>query len=287
MTDASMAGVFRRLAQGVHHQLAECLRISSVYLGIAVIVTVSMGFALPGLRDQALQVHKALLTALAPASVQTALDDASSPPLGGMEATAAVAPTVVAMAVPEASSNATGLLGPARTSSAPAAAAKRAGPGGAPMAQIEALRNYIARKYKVAYDATGVLVNAAYQAAKETQLDPLLVLAVIAIESRYNPLAESSVGAQGLMQVMTRVHQDKFDDLASSGKAKGAPLDPVSNIYVGSIILRDCIDRRGSVEGGLNCYVGSSDPNFNGYGAKVQAERRRLALASGVALARD
>lgn len=47
MPDASVASLFRRMAQGVHHYLAESLRICSVYLGIAVIVTVSMGFALP------------------------------------------------------------------------------------------------------------------------------------------------------------------------------------------------------------------------------------------------
>ena len=74
--------------------------------------------------------------------------------------------------------------------------------------QAEALRNYISRKYKVAYDATGPLVGTVYKVGRDKQLDPLLLLAVIAIESRYNPLAESHVGAQGLMQVMTSVHQD-------------------------------------------------------------------------------
>ena len=141
--------------------------------------------------------------------------------------------------------------------------------------------NYISRKYKVAYDATGPLLNTVYKVGREKQLDPLLLLAVIAIESRYNPLAESHVGAQGLRQVMTSVHQDKFEAVGKN------PLDPGANIAVGATILRDCINRRGSVDGGLACYVGSTGPDDNGYGAKVQAERRRLALASGIALARD
>ncbi len=64
-------------------------------------------------------------------------------------------------------------------------------------------------------------------------------------------------------------------------------LDPAANIGVGATILRDCINRRGSIDGGLACYVGATGPDDNGYGAKVQAERRRLALASGIALARD
>jgi len=199
MPDASVAGVFRQLAQGVHHHLAEALRLCTVYLGIAVIVTVSMGFALPGLRDQALQVHKALLTALAPTSMQPAPDVELGLDSGTDNASAVV------MAVPNAPSNATGLLGPLRSENPPQGR-KTTASAATNNAQVDALRNYISRKYKVSYDATGTLVNAVYKVGREKQLDPLLLLAVIAIESRYNPFAESPVGAQGLMQVMTRVH---------------------------------------------------------------------------------
>jgi hypothetical protein len=276
MPDASVAGVlFRQLAQGVHRYLAEWLRICSVYLGIAVIVTVSMGFALPGLRDQALQVHKALLTALAPTSLpssdQEGVDAAESDADSG---------TAIALAVPDApASNATAFLSPLQH--APTIGKPRID-GAATSVQVEALRNYISRKYKVAYDATGVLVNTSYKVGRELKVDPLLLLAVIAIESRYNPFAESSVGAQGLMQVMTSVHQSKFDAFG-----KGGALDPVANIRVGAGILKDCIGRRGSISAGLACYVGASGVNDGGYGDKVQAERRRLAVASGIPLARD
>jgi len=277
MPDASVAGLLRQSAQGVHQRLAEWLRICCTYLGIAVIVTISMSLAVPGLRDQALQVHKALLTALAPTSVSSgSFADADDDSLYDTR-------SAVAMAIPAApSSNATGFLGPLRSDFPPAPPKKArsvvvSGP------QAEALRNYISRKYRVAYDATGVLVNTTYRVAREKNLDPLLLLAVIAIESRYNPYAESSVGAQGLMQVMTRVHQDKFDKLGDGAHA----LDPIANIRVGSTILKDCIKRRGSVDAGLACYVGATGPSDGGYGAKVQAERRRLALAAGIALARD
>jgi hypothetical protein len=120
------------MAQGVHQYLAESLRICSVYLGIAVIVTVSMGFALPGLRDQALQVHKALLTALAPSSMQAGTDLDTGSDLGADTSSA------IAMAIPEApASNATGMLGPARVAPPPRkpVAALATGP------QAEALRN--------------------------------------------------------------------------------------------------------------------------------------------------
>jgi soluble lytic murein transglycosylase-like protein len=280
MPDASAASVvLRHLAQGVHRYLAEWLRICSVYLGIAVIVTVSMGFALPGLRDQALQVHKALLTALAPSSIPpSASSDQDGLLSGDLDTDPGAA---IALAVPDTTgSNATGYLTPMPHPPAPVRPRPEIT---ANSAQVEALRNYISRKYKVAYDATGVLVNTSYRVGRELKVDPLLLLAVIAIESRYNPFAESSVGAQGLMQVMTSVHRSKFDTLGS----KNGALDPVANIRVGAGILKDCINRRGSVSGGLACYVGASGPNDGGYGDKVLAERRRLAVSSGIPLARD
>src|SRR3546814_11377160 len=74
-----------------------------------------MGFAMPGLRDQALQVHKALLTALAPTSVSSGpFADSGYDP-------AYDTPSAVAMAIPAApSSNATGFLGPLRSDLPPA-----------------------------------------------------------------------------------------------------------------------------------------------------------------------
>jgi soluble lytic murein transglycosylase-like protein len=274
MPDASAASLaFRHLAQGVHRYAAESLRICAVYLGIAVIVTVAMGFALPGLREQALQVHKALLTALAPTSLPSSDQDSA---LADSDSESAAA---VALAVPDTTaSNATAFLSPLH----PLPSIKPRVETTANAMQLEALRSYISRKYKVAYDATGVLVTTAYKVGRELKIDPLLLLAVISIESRYNPFAESSVGAQGLMQVMTSVHKSKFDALGSKGA-----LDPVANIRVGAGILKDCITRRGSTMAGLACYVGASGVNDGGYGDKVQAERRRLAIASGIPLARE
>src|SRR5690606_33585176 len=118
-----------------------------------------------------------------------------------------------------------------------------------------------------------------YATAREVQLDPLLILAVIAIESRFNPFAESPVGAKGLMQVMAHIHRDRFKPLGGVQAA----LNPVANIKVGASILRDYVKRAGSLEGGLKMYVGAAfhDTDF-GYGAKVIAEYNRLKhVASG------
>lgn len=138
---------------------------------------------------------------------------------------------------------------------------------------------WLSKRYRVASDATQMLVSSTFQTAKDVKLDPLLILAVMAIESRFNPFAESPVGAQGLMQVMSKVHRDKFQGL---GGVKAA-LNPAANIRVGSLILKDYVKRGGSVEAGLKLYVGAAafDTDF-GYGNKVLAEYRRLKdVASG------
>lgn len=270
MPDASdMTPAWRRLATSAHHHLSELVRTCAVYLGIAMLVSAGIIVALPSLRGQAVQVHSALLTAMAPDAV-LAQADANNDLTGDPSARASGA----AMPGVRNFLSAIGNAPPAKALSET----------GASREQVEALRGYISRKYRVAYEATGVLVNTAYLVGHDLELDPILLLAVIAIESRYNPFAESHVGAQGLMQVMTSVHQEKFEQF---GGGDGVALNPVANIRVGGQILRDCIKRRGSMQGGLACYVGATGPSDGGYGAKVQAERRRLALAAGVPLRRD
>lgn len=139
------------------------------------------------------------------------------------------------------------------------------------------IAQYLARRYRVADGAMRQLVAAAYRAGDAQTLDPMLILAVMAVESSMNPFAQSAVGAQGLMQVMTRVHTDKFE--AHGGD--DAALDPIANIHVGSAILRDLIRRGGSVERGLQLYVGAGNlTDDGGYAARVLAERTRIELAA-------
>jgi soluble lytic murein transglycosylase-like protein len=139
--------------------------------------------------------------------------------------------------------------------------------------QQQWVTTWLSKRYRVAKDATNMLVSAAYLTANEIKLDPLLILSVMAIESGFNPFAESPVGAQGLMQVMSKVHHDKFQEL---GGVKAA-LNPVANIKVGSLILKDYVTRGGSIEAGLKLYVGAGAFDSDaGYGARVLAEYRRL-----------
>lgn len=144
--------------------------------------------------------------------------------------------------------------------------------------QQKYVTDWLSRRYRVAGDAANMLVSTAYSTAHEIKLDPLLILAVMAIESGLNPFAESPMGAQGLMQVMSKVHSDKFEEVGG----KEAALDPVANIRVGAQILKDYVTRTGSVEGGLKTYVGAAAfEDDSGYGNKVLAEYRRLKQVAG------
>ncbi len=138
--------------------------------------------------------------------------------------------------------------------------------------QQKRVTEWLSRRYRVANTATNMLVSAAYLSAQEIKIDPLLILAVMAIESRFNPFAESPMGAQGLMQVMSKLHHDKFQALGSQ-----SALNPAANIAVGARILKEYISRGGSVEAGLKAYVGAAEmASDGGYGRKVLAEYNNL-----------
>jgi soluble lytic murein transglycosylase-like protein len=217
--------------------------------GVTALVMIAVLFARP---DLARSLSKALAEDEAPVATVTA------PPLSElMEGPAAAAPAQ------------------ASAEDAPMTAEEKALMG--TRKQQEWVTSWLAKRYRVAGDATNMLVSTAYLTAREIKLDPLLILAVMAIESGLNPFAESPVGAQGLMQVMSKVHHDKFQELGGVQAA----LNPVANIRVGSLILKDYVTRGGSVEAGLKSYVGAAAfETDDGYGSKVLAEYRRLKQVS-------
>lgn len=131
---------------------------------------------------------------------------------------------------------------------------------------------WLSRKYRVAPEPLSVLVAEAFRLGEQVRIDPTLILAVMAIESRFNPFAQSPVGAQGLMQVLTRVHTEKYEDFGG----RLAAFDPLANLRVGVQILQDCIRRAGSIEGGLRLYVGAVSTDGADYINKVMAEHTRL-----------
>lgn len=131
----------------------------------------------------------------------------------------------------------------------------------------------LSKRYRVAQEAVGGFVAAAYRAGKATTVDPLLILAVISIESRFNPVAESTMGAKGLMQIIPKFHKEK---LVGHGGDE-ALLDPEINILVGAQVLREYMRRFGGIETALQAYAGAFEEPTSQYSRLVLSERTRIA----------
>lgn len=140
---------------------------------------------------------------------------------------------------------------------------------------LQRVKGYIAKRYQVSAVALEPLLAAAQQTGRSVGVDPLLLVAVMAIESRFNPFAESPMGAQGLMQVIPKWHPDKVDVKSD----KGAMFNPNTNIRVGALVLKEYIQSTGSVERALQQYNGSSDP-ATPYANKVMAVKAQLSQAA-------
>lgn len=155
--------------------------------------------------------------------------------------------------------------------------ATAADPGKLTRAQAS-VAQWISRRYRVAPEPVARLVQEAWLVGQQARLDPTLILAIMAVESSFNPFAQSSVGAQGLMQVMTHVHSDKYQPFGG----EHAAFDPVTNLRVGVQVLKDCIARAGSIEAGLRYYVGAALLDSDGgYAAKVLWEQSHLQRVAG------
>jgi len=132
--------------------------------------------------------------------------------------------------------------------------------------RYRALSEYVAKRYRVS------LVSLAYKAGMELQLDPLLIIAVISVESGFNPIAESVAGAKGLMQIIPKYHGDKLEEFGGTG----AVFNPETNIQVGALILKEYIRRTGNVGIGLQMYAGALGDDDDQYTNKVLGVKQRL-----------
>ena len=137
-----------------------------------------------------------------------------------------------------------------------------------------AVASHLAAKYRISMAESQRYVTHAIEVANEVNLDPVLLLAIMATESSFNPNAQSRAGAQGLMQVLTRVHTEKFEPYGGTVAA----FVPEANIRVGALILKACIAKAGSLEAGLRSYLGAPNASSgpNSYTSNVIAEREEL-----------
>jgi soluble lytic murein transglycosylase len=98
------------------------------------------------------------------------------------------------------------------------------------------------------------LAHNVYHYSERHGLDPLLVLALIRVESGFSPAAVSPVGALGLMQVMPSTARFIADSRGWSWPGEERLFDPVYNLRLATTYLSDLISKFGSVEQALIAY---------------------------------
>ncbi len=103
------------------------------------------------------------------------------------------------------------------------------------------------------------LADVIYEEAKAASLDPLFVLAVIAVESRFDHVAESEAGARGLMQLRPSTLRREAARSKLLGDDPDDPDDPVLNVRAGVRYFRRLLRAFGSTDLALMAY--NAGPN--------------------------
>lgn len=134
--------------------------------------------------------------------------------------------------------------------------------------------DYVKTRYKVSKEAIHPLFETVQRISKEHGIDPLLIVAIIGIESGFKSDAKSAGGGHGLMQIIPRYHLNKIPD----GLGVKGLMDPAVNVKVGTIILDDAISRAGSPAAGLQSYNGSKKKRL--FANRVLAEKARMEHAA-------
>ncbi len=141
-----------------------------------------------------------------------------------------------------------------------------------PAEQLRVTR-WLSRKYRIATTPLAPLVAEAWTVGQNSQLPPTLILAVMGVESGFNPFAKGTQGAIGLMQIEPQIHAD---ELAQFG-GRLAAFDPLTNLRLGARFLQASIQATGSLEEGLRVYAAASgQANDEAYVARVMAEHQQL-----------
>lgn len=164
---------------------------------------------------------------------------------------------------------------PEAASSAPAGSKTTLPPLTRPMALVA---DAIAKRHHLSPLAVDLLVRTAQREGAANQIDPVLILSIITVESRFNPYSQSAYGAQGLMQIVPRSHTDKMS--AETGVT--ALFNPVENIRVGTLVLKAFMRTSDNMIDTLQKYAGAARDPEQRYATKVLQEYTRLCEAAGI-----
>jgi hypothetical protein len=136
-----------------------------------------------------------------------------------------------------------------------------------------AVTRWLSRKYRVSAEPMGAMVAEAWTLGERAQLAPTLILAIMAIESRFNPFASGSPGTAGLMQLELKAHAEALDQFGGMLSA----FDPLTNVRVGVRHLQALVQQTETLEEALSLYGASSGQTAEGqYVDRVLAEQKLL-----------
>lgn len=138
------------------------------------------------------------------------------------------------------------------------------------------LAQRISKTYRRPLAEVERIVDYAHVSGERHDIDPVLLLAIAAVESSFNPRAVSSAGAQGLIQALPRAHPEKFARLRAKGKT---PFDPDASLDMGGQIYAEYRTKfNGNQVLALQQYNGSLKDKSRRYSSKVLAMYRQLSV---------
>jgi len=132
---------------------------------------------------------------------------------------------------------------------------------------------WLGRKYRVAHEPLAAMVSQAWTLGQRSQLPPTLILAIVGVESRFNPYATGNQGTVGLMQIDKDAHAEALQYF-------GGPLaafDPLTNLRLGVRHLQGLAQQTNSMEEALALYgTSSGQADESQYVERVLNEQRLL-----------
>ena len=142
------------------------------------------------------------------------------------------------------------------------------------------IARHYAQKFRQDADYVLGIVNHAAASARKYNVSPFVLLAIIAHESQFRASARNGAGAEGLMQIVTKVHKKRFERYGGPQMT----FVPEVNIHVGAGILSDCMGGTKIVSNGLRCYAGAFNTSFVNFTLREAALLEKMAAlpAEGV-----
>jgi soluble lytic murein transglycosylase len=122
-------------------------------------------------------------------------------------------------------------------------------------AEVAGIRVFLeTRRTGLAHFEIDALARTIVAEAQRNAVDPVLVMAVMHVESRFNNFAVSPVGALGLMQIMPSTGEELAAELGVAWRGPQTLFDPIVNVQLGVAYLRQLSQRYDDLPTALAAY---------------------------------